>query len=990
MATSSLEEVEGDEEELCKAAERGDVEFIRKCVASNKPYKYYLTLFTAKGNIFHITADGQEEEFVREVIEGNLLPMELIHQLLCQPCCELHKENPVHVAARRGNIQILKTFLNVFNNNNHDNDDDDDDDGDDDDDKPPWLLTDVDGETPCYTAVTAREEECALEIMKRDKEWLLPNMLNDDGESLLYCAVEEGLNKVAMEILSSSRPFSFSGPCGHHALHVLPGCSSEGRRDVYILLFEKGSNLITQKSDDGESIFHIWARMGKLWPFECVFKSSDDTIPYIGRDFVDLISATNNKGRNPLHYLAKIKKSTLNEEGVKIGKLLIDTYRRHKAIMSSNTTGELQYPWLVQDNRMNTPLDYAIDKGNEAFAKFILLEDENVLTTCQNDVLFKAIDKRGQEIPYKILEIVDKNGWTRLLIDNQRLNVLHLAPKCSIDFENLWNAEELCKQLLKGHPELLQAVDKKGNTILHAWVKIGQVRLFEYIFKNKEIKDEWRKRIIYLLDVHNIGIEDNPLHVAATCTNEATHYVVKLLVEAFLEDFNINPQFFDEMLPWYSKNVEDEGPLHLAIRCQPDQRLALYLLSLYQGDAMFEVLDLYAPKEYKILFLAIQKNFFEVVKFIITKLDKSSWTKYLKDSSTGQNWLVKEAPEFITQLDSSEMSPLDVACNVGATWIVEAMLEKDLSSIFNNAPLAWIKACENEYPSIVHVFVNCYPGKFSDHCIQHHDSPLHHIKLRNLMRYEEFLEIPYMKDLINLQDANGATPLHKAIENRNILLAEALLNVDKIKYNIKDNENRTARDMLARLCKEQKQWDQMCKNIGFDPNLKTSYFQRKADLLEVRNTLSVVAALLATITFTAGFTLPGGFNQDTGEAILANKAAFIVFLISDTIAMCFSMLVLLCLIWSMVFEPNQSLFLIDRSVGLLRIALYCTLLAFMTGVYIVISPKILWVAILVVVMCCLVGITANRTLLYNALSLADNLTSFASKESKDPINLMEM
>ncbi|KAL2944722.1 Alkaline nuclease [Bienertia sinuspersici] len=174
-----------------------------------------------------------------------------------------------------------------------------------------------------------------------------------------------------------------------------------------------------------------------------------------------------------------------------------------------------------------------------------------------------------------------------------------------------------------------------------------------------------------------IGSENNPLHVAATCIYEATHHVVKLFVEAFLEDFNINPQLLNEMLSWYSKNKQDEEPLHLATRCQPEQRLTLYLF----------------------------------------------WSKYLKDSSTGQNvlhlastctkyvklicfkcentnkdlgrWLVKKAHEFITQPDSSEMSPLDIACNVGATWILEAMLEKDLSSVFNNAPLAWIKACEN-------------------------------------------------------------------------------------------------------------------------------------------------------------------------------------------------------------------------------------------------------------------------------------------------------
>ncbi|KAL2944756.1 Ankyrin repeat-containing protein ITN1 [Bienertia sinuspersici] len=215
------------------------------------------------------------------------------------------------------------------------------------------------------------------------------------------------------------------------------------------------------------------------------------------------------------------------------------------------------------------------------------------------------------------------------------------------------------------------------------------------------------------------------------------------------------------------------------------------------------------------------------------------------------------------------------------------------------------------------------------------------------MAYEEFLKIPYMKDLINVPDFNGATPLHKAIRKRNIL-AEALLNMDNIKYNVKDGKGITARGLLAQLCndKQQPQWDLMCKSIGFDPNITTSYFQHKTNLLEVRNTLSVVAALLATITFTAGFTVPGGFDQNTGEAMLADKAAFLVFLISDTLAMCLSMLVLMFLIWSMVFEPNQSLALIDRSVGLIRAALYFTLLAFVTGVYIVILPKSSWAAIL--------------------------------------------
>ena len=120
--------------------------------------------------------------------------------------------------------------------------------------------------------------------------------------------------------------------------------------------------------------------------------------------------------------------------------------------------------------------------------------------------------------------------------------------------------------------------------------------------------------------------------------------------------------------------------------------------------------------------------------------------------------------------------------------------------------------------------------------------------------------------------------------------------------------------------------DEKRKRNGFDPRIKTAYFQHKTNLLDVRNTLIVVAALLSTITFTAGFTLPGGFDQNTGEAMLTKKAAFLVFLISDTLALCLSILVLVCLIWSMVYDPSKSL--------LLMRSLYCTLLAFMTGVYI--------------------------------------------------------
>ncbi|XP_048498651.1 uncharacterized protein LOC104907083 [Beta vulgaris subsp. vulgaris] len=714
--------------------------------------------------------------------------------------------------------------------------------------------------------------------------------------------------------------------------------------------------LLSQKTDINDNIIHVTAdcspEAGAFIVSEVMEKMQ---LPPLVK--VALICQQNKHKSNPLHKAAT--KGHLQNV-----KILIESYHKFSKITNdeANTVPEtrvtvgdapmddLPAPWLAVSYNGKTPLHMAIEEGHEEVAAYILSQDLETLCKMvdyfRKSPLYLAVEKGMERVA---LQILTSDCSYSLGHPFHKTTLLHSASQIT---------EQVAKILIEKHAQLLRAQDSFGETFLHCWASRGELQPLQCLLKDN-ILSTWSGDYKNILSLEN-NSGNNPLH-CAIYSNKVE--VVKRLIDAYVQLSGPNEGDLNDS-PLVHQNCYGETPLHKAIgRGCVD--IALYLLSLDSNLASINIVIGTSP-----LFLAVECGCTEVVDALIRGQNEITICGPRGQNPLHIGWKCPDVLDMLVEMlgkdliemkDEAGKAPLDYAAAVGEINLMKMAFNH---SGIHSAPYAWIEACKGGHMDAFRIFMNrC---NFRQLCIDQRDTPLHHMKLETKEEYQEFLQIPLMEQLKNSTDSDGATPLHRAIEREDIVLVELLLGTPDINWTIKNTNGQTALDLLAKQCDELPDWVAMCKRIGINPRIKTTYIPLKTNLAEVRTTLSVVAALLATITFAAGFTIPGGFKDD-GYAIFARNAAFIVFLLSDTYAMCCSMLVLFILIWAMVCDPDESLILIDRSIVILQQALYGTLVAFMSGVYTVVSHNCLWTAIVVCVMCSLVAVVTNKSVLYRLL-----------------------
>ncbi|KAA0057324.1 hypothetical protein IC582_010083 [Cucumis melo] len=465
---------------------------------------------------------------------------------------------------------------------------------------------------------------------------------------------------------------------------------------------------------------------------------------------------------------------------------------------------------------------------------------------------------------------------------------------------------------------------------------------------------------------------DSPLHLAARAGN-----VVR--VKEILQNSNDK----NESNSLLSKqNLEGETPLYAAAENGHDFVVA----------EMLKYLDLETS------FIAARNGYdaFHVAA-------KHGHLKVLQE-------LLDVFPNLAMTTDSVNSTALHTAAMQGHIDVVNLLLETDseLSKIArNNGKTVLHSAARMGHVEVVKLLVRKDPtlGFRTDKKGQ---TPLHMaVKGQNDSIVMELLRPD--PSVLTLEDNKGNTALHIAVLKRRTENVRCLLSVKGININAINKNGETPLDIaekfgsteLVNILKEAgaviskdqgkppsaaKQLKQTVSDIKHDvesqlqqtrqTGFRVQRIAKRLKKLHISglnnaiNSATVVAVLIATVAFAAIFTVPGQFveqksNGETlGQAHIATNAAFIIFMVSDSMALFISLAVVVVQTSVVVIEQKakrQLVFVINK---LMWLACLFISVAFISITYVVVGSNHKWLAICATVIGSTIMLTTIGSMCY--------------------------
>ncbi|KAM7466854.1 hypothetical protein LguiB_014416 [Lonicera macranthoides] len=327
-----------------------------------------------------------------------------------------------------------------------------------------------------------------------------------------------------------------------------------------------------------------------------------------------------------------------------------------------------------------------------------------------------------------------------------------------------------------------------------------------------------------------------------------------------------------------------------------------------------------------------------------------------KDCRDCTEELLKWKPKLIKETDTSDLTPLHYAARLGHAGRASQILSVDESAAY-------------------------FADKYDKNTALHMAASLGH---KSVIK-ELLSRCPSLWDMVNSNDKNA---LHIALEHNQVEVVEFILENCPVIGSLltqKDSRGNAAIDLLATAEFDvPKREEHVIAYIGAlnNRNLMTLELERKAtskkesamnpklagpsqnvgirqwEYGKMPGMHMIVATLIATVSFIAGFTIPGGFIQSgsayQGMAIFTRQLAFQAFIIADTLTILLSIISATVFYFIAVDYISQDK-VIDaacRAKTLAILALLAMMVTFAAGTYAVLEYSSVLAVSLCLLGCC--------------------------------------
>ncbi|PVH64972.1 hypothetical protein PAHAL_2G394800 [Panicum hallii] len=343
----------------------------------------------------------------------------------------------------------------------------------------------------------------------------------------------------------------------------------------------------------------------------------------------------------------------------------------------------------------------------------------------------------------------------------------------------------------------------------------------------------------------------------------------------------------------------------------------------------------------------------------------------------------KQGPALLSKADSFGKTPLHYAVSHRQHDVISLLLhaEASLAHVSDNEGLfpLHVAAMMGNIRDVVELvercpdyaeLVDCRGRNFLHCAIEHGRKNV----VRFICRNDRFAV------LLNSMDYEGNTPLHLAVKYGHPRMVSSLLQTIGVEIGITNRDGLTAADLAYShlepglqyflnprvVVKKCFYWIRAPVTLGAGgdhvhlhsrmSNTAPATDEDPKDINGITATTTIASVLIATVTFAAAFTVPGGYVADdhprAGTAVLARRFAFRAFVASDAMAFLCSIVATCFLVYGGAVQvPRGQRLLYQRSASVfLPPAAQLMVAAFAFGIHAVLGEANRWLVTLVYVL----------------------------------------